>query len=142
MSLSARAILVLFLVSGCGDADRSGERRTWLPTDHQQPAEAEPDVNEPPTPETFARAVAALYSAQCASCHGIEGRGDGPDAPEGGMADFTTSEYQDGQTDAQIADLIRVGRGEMPAYGGQLNDRGINALVGHIRGLRGEDGGP
>jgi len=52
------------------------------------------------------------------------------------MPDFTAAAYQDAKTDADLSRAIRMGAGLMPAFGDQLNERGIAALVGHIRRLR------
>ncbi|RME63558.1 MAG: hypothetical protein D6790_04535, partial [Caldilineae bacterium] len=44
---------------------------------------------------------ADLYSQACASCHGPEGRGDGPDA-EGTLPDFTDQAYMMAQSQADL----------------------------------------
>lgn len=140
-ALLALATTTLVLTA-CDDEAPRGDVREWRPSDHQQPAggadpstdQAAPD-SEPP-PEMVARAAAALYDVRCASCHGSGGQGNGPEAPTPDMPDFTTAAYHDAKTDADIARAIRMGSGLMPAFGGQLNERGISALVGHVRSLR------
>ena len=84
----------------------------------------------------LARAAAALYDVRCASCHGETGDGTGPEAPIPAMPDFRDEAFHGERTDADLARAIRMGQGLMPAFGGQLNERGIEALVGHIRSLR------
>ncbi|MCB9595218.1 MAG: cytochrome c [Sandaracinaceae bacterium] len=117
--------------------------REWRATDHAQPSAGQPapDAEEPagePSPEVLARAAAALWDVRCASCHGSTGDGAGAEAPTAEMPDFRTAAFQDGRTDADLSRAIRMGQGLMPAFGGQLNERGIDALVGHIRSLRPE----
>lgn len=85
---------------------------------------------------TIARAAAALYTRSCASCHGADGRG-GPGAPPGAqMPDLSAADWHEGNSDEDITAVITDGRGMMPAFGGQLNERGIAALVQHVRTLR------
>lgn len=135
---SALTLATLLFAGGCGDEDR--ELREWRAEDHVQPAQPAPDqttgeVEEPP-PEVVARAAAALYGARCASCHGVEGRGDGPEAPGGGdMPDFSSAQYHDTRSDEDLARAITMGSGLMPAFGSQINQRGVAALVDHVRTL-------
>ncbi|HEY8429662.1 MAG TPA: cytochrome c [Sandaracinaceae bacterium] len=137
------AVRACFLVAalalaGCGN---ESSPREWRPSDHQEPSSA-PDssqaapVEEPPQ-AAVARAAAALYRVSCASCHGISGRGDGPAAPPGvQMPDLTSAALHDARSDEDLARVIREGRGTMPGFGSQINDRGIAALVAHVRTLR------
>lgn len=129
------------VLTACDDDAPRGEVREWRASDHQQPASPEPERMAPepgqePPPEMVARAAASLFEIRCASCHGATGQGDGPEAPTPAMPDLTSAAYHEGKTDADIARAIRMGQGLMPAFGGQLNDRGITALVGHVRSLR------
>jgi mono/diheme cytochrome c family protein len=141
---AAFALAALLSVGGCGQDEPN--RREWRPEDHRQPQTAESeaasaadsaaDSGEEPSPEVVARAAAALYQARCADCHGADGRGGGPQAPAGAdMPDLASAAYQEGHSDAEIARAIRMGRGMMPAFGSQINQRGIAALVGHVRRL-------
>jgi len=52
------------------------------------------------------------------------------------VPDFTLATWQASRTDVQLSQTIHDGRGMMPAFGKQLNENGIAALVGHIRGFR------
>jgi mono/diheme cytochrome c family protein len=124
--------------AGCQEA-RSRELTEWTPADHPQPAVPDPTREpavEDASPETISRAAAALWVSSCAGCHGVEGHGDGPELPGGAHPrDLATAEFQGSVTDPDIARAIRMGRGMMPAFGSQLNERGIAALVGHVRTL-------
>lgn len=131
-----RALLFVMALSfvGCG---REREAREWRPDDHQPPsAEAEAAQAGGAEPVTVERAAAALFAASCAGCHGVDGRGGGDSAPPGAvMPDLSAAAVQD-RSDQDMATVIREGRGMMPGFGSQLNERGIAALVAHVRTLR------
>jgi mono/diheme cytochrome c family protein len=120
--------------AGCG---RDREAREWRPEDHQPPETGATEGTG--EPGDIAAAAAALYRASCAGCHGVEGHGDGPSAPPGAsMPDLAAASVQDALSDEEMARVIREGRGMMPAFGSQINERGIAALVAHVRTLRAE----
>lgn len=136
------------LGTACGPDDRVV--REWRPEDHAEPGGGEPSGQAAPSEgegegeaagspaEQEARAVAALFGVSCAACHGVAGDGSGPSRPPGAqMASFTDPEWQGSHSDEQIAQVITEGRGLMPAFGTQVNPRGIAALVGHVRLLGG-----
>jgi mono/diheme cytochrome c family protein len=98
-----------------------------------------------PLPAPAATTVdgAALYTKWCASCHGLKGKGDGPNAPNLPVKPAT---HADGaamsrRPDDSLYDTI-AGGGEimnrsprMPAFGASLTPAEIRALVAHIRTL-------
>ncbi len=96
----------------------------------------------PQTPETLARA-AALYRVNCATCHGADGRGDGPmaayyvnnPAAVVGPTDLTGPRVR-GRTDGQLYWLIANGIGNMPRYGERLAEQDLWALVTFVRTVR------
>jgi mono/diheme cytochrome c family protein len=68
-----------------------------------------------------------LYQEGCAHCHGVDlTGGTGPDIGPGSNADV-------GLSDQQIGDVIRVGPGAMPRFGGRLTDGQIDSLVEYLR---------
>jgi mono/diheme cytochrome c family protein len=74
-----------------------------------------------PPPVTLAHMSGMqLYEQLCASCHGVEGRGDGPVAPliKTGVPDLTRIAYRDGG-EFPTEDVRRTidGRFERPAHG-------------------------
>lgn len=135
--LCAGALLVG--VFACGDRN-AGELREWRPEDHQPPPAVAPEgqgEGSEGSADVQKRAVVALWAMRCASCHGAEGRGDGPGRPPGAaIPDLTQPALQAERTDAQLAETILRGRGMMPAFGDEITDAGVNALVQHIRGLK------
>lgn len=76
-----------------------------------------------------------LFAANCATCHGVAGRGDGPAgaALNPKPADLATMAGQ--HPDGDFAWKIAEGRGAMPAWKQTLKDKQIWDLVNFIQGL-------
>ena len=51
------------------------------------------------------------------------------------MSDLSSAEWQSTATDPAIARVIAEGKPPMPAFGQQLNPRGIDAMVRYVRAL-------
>lgn len=69
------------------------------------------------------------YQRSCARCHGERGQGgiastDGP-APR----DFTDAAWQESRSAAQIAEVVRTGKGSMPSFEGVLSADEIEAVA-------------
>jgi mono/diheme cytochrome c family protein len=114
------------------------ELREWQPSDHQPPPEVPPEGqgegSEQGDPNE--RAATALWGMRCATCHGDTGRGDGTGRPPGAvLPDMTSATFQSGRSDRELHEVIKKGRNMMPAFGDQLSELGIEALVKHIRAL-------
>ena len=133
--LDAPTLLAAILLFSACEEDRA--TREWQPEDHQPPGGgADPSQSEPMGGADAVEAGAVLWRVHCAGCHGAEGRGDGPAAPPmATVPDLTSAEAQ-ARSDEQMAAVIREGRGMMPAFGSQLNEQGISAIVAHMRTLR------
>lgn len=119
--------------------------REWTPADHGQSPEPDPSrlPAQPSAPEQggAARAAAALWNVSCASCHGRTGRGDGPGRPPGAqLPDLTAPALLAARSDAQLAEVIRNGRGMMPSFAEKLRPEAIDALVAHVRALAAPSG--
>jgi cytochrome c oxidase subunit II len=62
------------------------------------------------------------FIGACAKCHGPEGKGDiGPA--------FTSASVSNAES---VAEIVRNGRGRMPAIGEEWDDRQMNALTGYL----------
>lgn len=101
-----------------------------------------------PRPETVPPSAtpangAALYARWCASCHGAQGGGDGPNAR---FLPVRPAVHRDGRvfsrrSDDQLFDAIAAGgaamgrSARMPAFGASLAPLELRALVAHIRAL-------
>ena len=124
---------------GAACSERTGELREWKPEDHQPPPAVVPEgqgAGEAPGPVAVGAAAEALWNLRCATCHGSQGRGDGPQRPPGiAIPDMTQAAFQGQRTDEQLGQVISNGRGMMPAFGQELTEAGIAALVQQIRKL-------
>lgn len=138
----AAAVLVLPLAimveNRLPDDDGEGAPATAAPAEPTQPA-------EPAAPDLDPAMVAAgqeFFQASCAVCHGPDAAGiDGLGKP------LVGSDFVNGLSDAELAELITVGRGPsdpgnttgvaMPPKGGNpaLSADDIGTLVAFIRSL-------
>ena len=93
----------------------------------------------------------ALYTANCTSCHGESGKGDGPVGAvlQPPPRDFSVGEFMldaDGDgtkgTDADLKAVVSKGAGEfggnqmMAHWGGILSDEDIDNVVAYVRSLK------
>jgi mono/diheme cytochrome c family protein len=83
------------------------------------------------------KAGVALYTKNCASCHGRAGFGDGVKARalKTFPGDFSKADFQK-QSDGDLFYKSKIGRDEMPKYEGKLSDDDIWNLVNYIRTLK------
>ncbi len=139
--VSRYSLLLLFAVLSFAlvACSQSRDLREWTPSDHgeEQPSQVDParrpEAEAAPRPAATGSAVAALYRMSCASCHGAEGAGDGPQKPEGvELADFRDPAWQRDNSDEALATVIRGG-GESHSFGDRLGEAGVTALVQHLR---------
>jgi len=98
------------------------------------PANAKALKNPVAKGEASNKSGLALYTKNCASCHGKAGLGDGVKARalKTFPGDFSKAEYQD-QTDADHFYKTKFGRGEMPKYEGKMSDADIWNVVNYMR---------
>jgi cytochrome c553 len=78
------------------------------------------------------------WSANCAKCHGQNGKGDTKMGQKAGVKDYTSPEVQAKLTDDAAFKAIKNGVKEgnkevMKGYGDKLSDEEIKALVAHMR---------
>jgi cytochrome c6 len=78
--------------------------------------------------------AAGLFKSKCAACHGADGTGNTAAGKAMKIRDLHSSDVQK-QTDAQLTDVITMGKSPMPGYKGKLTDDQIKQLVGYIRQL-------
>jgi len=84
--------------------------------------------------ESSNKAGLALYTKNCASCHGKTGLGDGVKARalKTFPGDLSKEAYQN-QTDGEHFYKSKFGRDEMPKYEGKLSDDDIWNIVNYMR---------
>lgn len=83
-----------------------------------------------------------LYEQQCATCHGVEGGGDGPSAGNLEMADFTQATLDPQRAYTTIRDGGRaVGLSPaMPAFREAMDDQQIRDVTAYVLEMREDDG--
>jgi mono/diheme cytochrome c family protein len=98
------------------------------------PANSKSMKNPVATGDASTKAGLALYTKNCASCHGKAGLGDGVKARalKTFPGDFSKADFQ-GQTDGDHFYKTKTGRGEMPKYEGKLADNDIWNVVNYMR---------
>lgn len=77
-----------------------------------------------------------LFADLCSRCHGDQGHGDGPDASELSVKPTNLKAMAGGHPDGDFAWKIKTGRGEMPAWEGELEEHEVWHLVNYIQSLK------
>lgn len=75
------------------------------------------------------------WEAQCASCHGPQGEGDGPQAQAAGwtLASLADPVYAAQQSLEAWYQVAKQGKGNMPAFDGVLTDAALRNVVAYAR---------
>ncbi len=110
--------------------------REWRPEDHDSGVTATSATTAGPVNDDPLAGARALFTAQCASCHGPQGHGDGPMAAMFRPADLSDGTLQSTRTDEMLSIAITSGRGRMPAFGANLRPEAVSSLVRLIRTWR------
>lgn len=129
---------VSWVLAAC-EPERS-DLREWRPSDHDQPAAASSTQALPASRSTgkdtgmhgIDEVVLAAWKQNCVRCHGVIGRGDGPQGAMFGATDLTRADWQVSVSDESIADTIRTGRGSMPGFS-NLPEPTVKGLIRLIR---------
>lgn len=122
----------------CGlacDRPPSRELTDWSPADHdgeQKNASAKQGAKGDAggTPAL----VEIAWRNQCATCHGPNGKGDGPQGPMFKAADLSNPEWQGKVKDEDIAAAIVNGKGRMPKF--ELPPDVVKGLVVRVRSFK------
>ena len=77
---------------------------------------------------------ATYKKAKCAMCHSPDGSASTPAGKQFKARDLRSPEVQK-QTDAELATVIRDGKGKMPSFGSALKPEEIQDLVAFVRSL-------
>jgi cytochrome c oxidase cbb3-type subunit 3 len=130
--------IISFFLLGCQSQPENV--REWRASDHDHTSEPGNDqVAVPPdggtAPELAAHGLDEVtlvaWQQNCTRCHGVIGRGDGPQGPSMKATDLTNPAWQRSVKDEQISRAIREGRGLMPPFA--LPESTVAALVRLIR---------
>jgi cytochrome c oxidase cbb3-type subunit 3 len=119
--------------------------REWKASDHDRTDQPAGQAARPPrlspAPSSSAAAnptltlVEVTWRNQCASCHGVIGRGDGPQSPMMHPKNLTLPEWQAQVSDQEIAEVIRNGKNRMPKF--DFPPEVVAGLVARIRAAKG-----
>lgn len=145
---SAVALLGLFSLVACNRPTE--DLPEWTPRDHDhasKPNEAQVDTRAPrpgmPALEKFGinEVTLAAWKQNCVPCHGLIGRGDGPQGAALRPTDLTNPKWQKVALDDEIARTIKKGRGRMPGFPA-LPDDTVDGLVRLVRLMNAERPAP
>jgi|ERR1700733_12210954 mono/diheme cytochrome c family protein len=149
MMLVVCSTAVLFAACASGPESDAPAPKKSTPTPQRTQATGTPPMPTPhlggnsgigfvptPSPNQAKPASAAsgvnateLYTAQgCVQCHGADGKGIMPIAPN-----FTDKAWQSKRSDSQLTETIKTGKTPMPGYGSKLGGDQVAALVGYVR---------
>ena len=99
-----------------------------------QATRTEGRVNVPmPMPGPMPGDAKGTFDAQCAKCHGKDGRAHTMRGRLSHARDMTNASWQNEVTDERLFNSITKGKGKMPAYGKKLSEDQIDALVRYVR---------
>jgi len=77
-----------------------------------------------------------LFKQRCIKCHGADGTGNTTYGQTIGASNLTDPEWQDRVEDKRLLNVIKHGRGQMPAFGEKLTDDQIDSLMLYVRTLK------
>ncbi len=75
------------------------------------------------------------FKAKCVACHAADGTGSTAAGKAMKVRDLTSAEVQ-GQTDAQLLEIIAKGKGKMPGYEKTLGADKCNELLTYVRSFK------
>ena len=101
------------------------------------PAEAKARKNPVEATEASVREGSKSYRQLCLICHGERGDGNGPwrDRMATDPSDFTDAKRMSAMTDGELFWRMSKGRGLMPGFEKQMNERQRWNLVNYLRTL-------
>jgi len=78
----------------------------------------------------------ATFDAQCAKCHGKDGRAKSLHGRHVHARDLTDAAWQGNVSDERLFNSISNGKGKMPDFKKKLSEDQIDALVRYVRQLK------
>ena len=132
----AGALAVAPGLAACDRAPSADGLKEWTATDHdgeKKSAKQGPKVSDGGGASGL---VDLTWRSQCQSCHGADGRGDGPQGAMVKAADLGREDWQSKVKDEEIAATIINGKGRMPKF--ELPDEVVKGLVARVRSFRGQ----
>jgi DNA-binding beta-propeller fold protein YncE/mono/diheme cytochrome c family protein len=104
------------------------------PAQAAKPAEPAKKPAAPQAAATPSKEAEGLYKAKCQVCHGPDGTGSVA-GKKMGAKEFHSPEVAK-QSDAELFDAVKKGKGKMTAFAGKLTDDQIKDLIKYVRSLK------
>lgn len=125
-------------LAACDRPPSSEGLATWTPADHdgEKRAGGNPKQGAKGDAGGTPALVEITWRQQCATCHGVAGKGDGPQGPMFKATDLSKEEWQAKVKDEEIAAAITNGKGRMPKF--ELPEDVVRGLVTRVRSFRGQ----
>jgi cytochrome c6 len=79
-------------------------------------------------------AGAGVFKAKCVTCHGPDGSGNTPVGKSLQTADLRSPVVQK-KSDAELTQSVSEGKGNMPAFKGNITDEEIQSVLKYVRTL-------
>jgi cytochrome c6 len=76
-----------------------------------------------------AEGASALFQKKCATCHGMDGKGQTKMGERMGIKDLAAS----GGSAEEMEKVISDGRGKMPAFKGRISDDEIKSVAAFVK---------
>lgn len=123
--------------------------REWAPTDHDRQDENEKlavGAQASRSPRRDGGAAddnvlgETIWREQCASCHGLQGRGDGPNGALLHATNLANEAWQNDVSDDRITQAIKEGKGRMPKF--DLPEKALVAVIKTVRSFRSSSASP
>ena len=143
LSLGSTSLLAFALALSVGSC--GGNAGDDASTSAQGTPPANPPASTPSAGDSASATAidgAAIFASRCALCHGPSGHGDGTAAkalnPK--PRNFRDAAYMSSRTDEQLLEVIRNGKGAMPAWGksGTLTEAQMREVLRHVRSFAGQ----
>ena len=140
-------LIVMLMVGGLGsvaDAQAvpaaSEARAAAVKDGWTVPAAADTEGNPLAINPNLMTSAARLYASKCRRCHGLQGRGDGPDAGRDRVdhRNLTVASRRAANPDGVVFYKIWNGRTnpKMPRFSSELSREQVWALVAYVQSLR------
>ena len=83
---------------------------------------------------TESESQASVYRAHCARCHGADGHSNTPAGRETDADDLTSAKVKNLST-SRMTQIIKNGKGDMPAFGRKLSAAQISGVIRYVKTL-------